>query len=437
MNITLTRAESIKGEIFVNADKSISHRALILTSLAQGESRIKNILQAEDIDSTSRCMTRLGIDIKRQDDYLVVKGKGLQGLKEPRAVLDCGNSGTTMRLLGGLLAGQEFFTVLTGDDSLVGRPMKRVIEPLQRMGAEIYGRQDNQFPPLAIRGKSLQGIRYQPAIASAQVKSALLLAGLTAGGNTVISEANPTRDHSERMLAAMGADLSIAEGQIRLVPGRELSPQEFLVPGDISSAAYFLVLASIVPGAELLIRDVGINPTRDGILAALEQMGANLKIENQRIIGGEPVADILVRSADLQGITIEGGIIPRLIDELPILAVAMANAEGVSTVRNAGELRVKETDRIKATVEELTALGVKIKENGDGFSIIGDRDGFKGGIVSSRGDHRIAMSLAIAAQLCEGETTIQEAQAVNISFPDFWFLLSKVTGRSPDRNMPQ
>lgn len=437
MNITLTRAENIKGEIFVNADKSISHRALILTALAQGESRIKNILQAEDIDSTSRCMTGLGIDIRRQDDYLLIKGKGLRGLKEPRAVLDCGNSGTTMRLLSGLLAAQEFFTVLTGDDSLVGRPMKRVIEPLQEMGAEIYGRQDNQFPPLAIRGKSLQGIRYQPAIASAQVKSALLLAGLTARGNTVINEANPTRDHSERMLAAMGAELSTVEGQIRLVPGRELSPLEFLVPGDISSAAYFLVLASIVPGAELLIRDVGINPTRDGILEALEQMGANLKIENQRIIGGEPVADILVKSADLQGITIEGGIIPRIIDELPILAVAMANAEGVSTVRNAGELRVKETDRIKATVEELAALGVKIKENADGFSITGDRDGFRGGIVSSRGDHRIAMSLAVAAQLCEGETTIQEAQAVNISFPDFWFLLAKVTGRSPDRNRPQ
>lgn len=437
MNITLTRAENIKGEIFVNADKSISHRALILTALAQGESRIKNILQAEDIDSTSRCITGLGIDIRRQDDYLLIKGKGLRGLKEPRAVLDCGNSGTTMRLLGGLLAAQEFFTVLTGDDSLVGRPMKRVIEPLQEMGAEIYGRQDNQFPPLAIRGKSLQGIRYQPAIASAQVKSALLLAGLTARGNTVINEANPTRDHSERMLAAMGAELSTVEGQIRLVPGRELSPLEFLVPGDISSAAYFLVLASIVPGAELLIRDVGINPTRDGILEALEQMGANLKIENQRIIGGEPVADILVKSADLQGITIEGGIIPRIIDELPILAVAMANAEGVSTVRNAGELRVKETDRIKATVEELAALGVKIKENADGFSITGDRDGFRGGIVSSRGDHRIAMSLAVAAQLCEGETTIQEAQAVNISFPDFWFLLAKVTGRSPDRNRPQ
>lgn len=437
MNITLTRAENIKGEIFVNADKSISHRALILTALAQGESRIKNILQAEDIDSTSRCMTGLGIDIRRQDDYLLIKGKGLRGLKEPRAVLDCGNSGTTMRLLGGLLAAQEFFTVLTGDDSLVGRPMRRVIEPLQEMGAEIYGRQDNQFPPLAIRGKSLQGIRYQPAIASAQVKSALLLAGLTARGNTVINEANPTRDHSERMLAAMGAELSTVEGQIRLVPGRELSPLEFLVPGDISSAAYFLVLASIVPGAELLIRDVGINPTRDGILEALGQMGANLKIENQRIIGGEPVADILVKSADLQGITIEGGIIPRIIDELPILAVAMANAEGVSTVRNAGELRVKETDRIKATVEELAALGVKIKENADGFSITGDRDGFRGGIVSSRGDHRIAMSLAVAAQLCEGETTIQEAQAVNISFPDFWFLLAKVTGRSPDRNRPQ
>lgn len=343
MNIRLSKADSnsIRGEIFVNADKSISHRALMLASLAQGESRIKNILQAEDIDSTSRCMAQLGIEIRQQDDFVLVKGKGLRGLTEPRSVLDCGNSGTTMRLLCGLLSAQEFYAVLTGDSSLTGRPMGRVIEPLQAMGAEIYGRGGNKYPPLAIKGKALQGITFQPVIASAQVKSAILLAGLTAQGNTLINETNPARDHSERMLSAMGADLSVDDGQIKLVPGKELSAQEFFVPGDISSAAYFLVLASIVPGSELFIRDVGINPTRDGILTALKMMGANLIIENRRIVGGEPVADILVRSADLKGIIIEGKMIPRIIDELPILAVAMAAAEGVSVVRNAQELRVK------------------------------------------------------------------------------------------------
>ncbi len=429
MDITLKKAKNIKGDITVSADKSISHRTLILASLAQGESRIRNILQAEDINSTFRCMTQLGIDIKQQDDFLVANGKGLHGLKEPEAVLDCGNSGTTMRLLSGLLSGQDFFAVLTGDDSLSRRPMSRVIEPLQLMGAEIIGRAGNKYPPLAINGKSLKGISYIPDVASAQVKSAILLAGLTAKGDTLIREKIPTRDHSERMLAAMGADLSIDEGEIKLVPGRELSAQDFLVPGDISSAAFLLVLASIVPGSELFIRDVGINPTRDGILAVLEGMGASFKIENQRVFGGEVVADILVRSADLKGITIEGKMIPRLIDELPVLAVAMAAAQGTSVVKNAEELRVKETDRIRAIVEELAGLGVQIKENTDGFSVTGSRELFKGGIVNSRGDHRIAMSLAVAAQICEGETTIRNAEAVNISFPEFWNLLDQVTGR--------
>lgn len=429
MNITLNKAKSIKGEIIVSADKSISHRTLILASLARGESRIRNILQAEDINSTIRCMTQLGIDIKHQDDYLVVKGKGLNGLKEPEAVLDCGNSGTTMRLLSGLLSGQNFFTVLAGDDSLSRRPMSRVIEPLQLMGAEIIGRAGNRYPPLAIKGMSLKGISYIPDVASAQVKSAILLAGLTGNGDTLIREKIPTRDHSERMLAAMGADLSIDDGEIKLVPGRELAAQDFLVPGDISSAAFFLVLASIVPGSELLIRDVGINPTRDGVLAVLEEMGGSFKIENQRVFGGEVVADILVRSADLKDITIEGKMIPRLIDELPVLAVAMAAAQGTSVVKNAEELRVKETDRIRAIVEELAGLGVEIKENPDGFSVTGSRELLKGGIVNSRGDHRIAMSLAVAAQICEGETTIRNAQAVNISFPEFWDLLDQILGR--------
>ncbi|HNX28619.1 MAG TPA: 3-phosphoshikimate 1-carboxyvinyltransferase [Syntrophomonadaceae bacterium] len=430
MDIKLNKAGRISGEITVSADKSISHRALILASLASGESRIKNLLQAEDINSTLGCMTQLGADIKKLDDILVVTGKGLNSFKEPETVLDCGNSGTTMRLLSGLLSGQNFFSVLCGDESLSRRPMSRVIEPLCLMGAQITGRADSRYSPLAIKGSSLKGITYKPAAASAQVKSALLLAGLKAEGVTSIIEEIPTRDHSERMLAAMGANLCADNGVIRLVPGRELTAQDFLVPGDISSSAFFMVLASIVPGSELLIRDVGINPTRDGILTALEMMGASLKIENQRIFGGEAVADILVRSADLKGITIEGKMIPRIIDELPVLAVAMAAAEGNSVVRNAEELRVKETDRIKAIVEELAGMGADIQEQADGFIIKGNRDGFKGGIVKSRGDHRIAMSLAIAAQISSGETTIKNAQAVNISFPEFWSILARVRGKN-------
>lgn len=427
MDRILHRAKHIKGEINVSADKSISHRAIILSALAKGDSQITNFLKAEDTDSTLRCFSQMGISIKEQGKKLVVSGKGSQGLKEPESILDCGNSGTTMRLLCGLLSGQQFFSVLAGDESLSRRPMSRVIQPLRLMGAEITGRDNSKYAPLAIKGSKLQGIAYQTPVASAQVKTALLLAGLNAEGATTISEKTPTRDHTERMLTAMGADLAVDSKEIRLYPGRDLEPQDFLVPGDISSAAFFLVLASIVPGSELMIRNVGINPTRDGIIEALKLMGARLKIENQRVFGGETVADIVVSSADLKAVNIEGDMIPRLIDELPVLAVAMAAAQGRSTVKNAEELRVKETDRIRAIAVELGKMGVDIIEQPDGFIVTGSRDSLKAATVDSWGDHRIAMSLAVAALVCRGETKINNSQAVNISFPEFWDLLAQIT----------
>ncbi|MDD2372660.1 MAG: 3-phosphoshikimate 1-carboxyvinyltransferase [Syntrophomonadaceae bacterium] len=423
----ILKAKPLKGEITVAADKSISHRAVIFSALARGESIIKNLLAAEDIQSTCRCMKNLGVDIQERNSTLVIKGGGLQGLKEPNRVLDCGNSGTTMRLLTGVLSAQPFFSVLTGDHSLNQRPMRRVIEPLQLMGAELQGRQGGNYPPLAIKGGKLKGINYSSPVASAQVKTAILLAALNANGVTEIWEPEKSRDHSENMLAAMGASIQVDGLGIQIQSGQELSALEFLVPGDISAAAFFLVAATIVPGSELKICDIGVNPTRTGIIEVLQQMGANIKLENQRTIGGEKMADIIVTASQLKGVKIEGEIIPRLIDELPVLAVAMAVAEGESEVREAGELRIKETDRIAAICGELGKMGVAIAELEDGFRIKGKEQQLQGVRVDSHGDHRIAMSLAVAGLIAEGETIIGNAEAVNISFPSFWNTLEKIS----------
>lgn len=423
----VSREKPLKGEITVAADKSISHRTVIFSALAQGESLIRNLLEAEDIQSTCRCMKTLGVHIQERNSTLLIKGRGLQGLKEPDRVLDCGNSGTTMRLLTGLLSAQSFFSVLTGDHSLNHRPMRRVIEPMQLMGAELQGRQGGNYPPLAIKGGKLKGINYLSPVASAQVKTAILLAALDANEVTKIWEPERSRDHSENMLAAMGASIQVDGLRIELQPGRELSAQEFQVPGDISAAAFFLVAATIVPGSELKICDIGVNPTRTGIIEVLQQMGANIKLENQRIIGGESIADIIVRASQLKSIKVEGEIIPRLIDEIPVLAVAMAAAEGESEVREAGELRIKETDRIAAICSELGKMGVAITELEDGFRIKGKEQSFQGVKVDSHGDHRIAMSLAVAGLIAEGDTTIGNAGAVNISFPSFWDTLEKIS----------
>lgn len=417
----------LRGEITVSADKSISHRAAIFAALAEGESSVQNFLQARDTMSTCRCLRQLGVDIRAEDSSLIVAGNGWQGLREADDVLDCGNSGTTMRLLTGLLAGRPFMSVLSGDASLRQRPMRRVMEPLEMMGATIWGRR-NGLAPLSVKGGSLVGIEYLLPVASAQLKTALLLAGLQANSETIIREPEPSRDHSERMLSAMGAELQSKAGVIALKPGRPLQPQNFQVPGDISSAAFFIVAATIVPGSELLIRSVGLNPTRDGIIEVMKNMGADIKEENHRLVGGEPMADLVIRSAPLQAIVVDGKMVPRLVDEIPVLSVAMAVAEGQSRVEDAGELRVKESDRLAAISSELNKMGALIEETPEGLIINGRPGCLKGCRVDSHGDHRIAMSLAIAALAARGETHLSQAEVVDISFPQFFKLLNHLAG---------
>lgn len=416
----------LSGDIEVSPDKSISHRAVILSAIAQGPGNIRNFLKAADTLSTCSCIARLGITVQQAPNELTVYGQGLQGLKASEQVLDCGNSGTTMRLMAGLMAGQDFTSVLNGDESLSKRPMKRVIEPLRLMGADISGSNEN-LPPLKIKGGNLKGINYKMPVASAQVKSALLLAGLNADGSTVVIEPVKSRDHTERMLASMGANIKSNEDGIKLWPGRDLYPVDWTIPGDISSAAFFMVAASIIPGSCVRIRNVGLNPTRTGIITVLNNMQADIKVENLHQNGGEPVGDIIVSYSQLKGTLVEGDIIPWLVDEIPVLAVAMAAAEGHSTVKDARELRVKESDRIAAICSQLAVLGVDLKELEDGFIINGHPGIFKGGIVDSRGDHRMAMSLAIAGLCGRQETIVQNAEAVNISFPNFWDLLHKIS----------
>lgn len=429
MDVNITQSKALRGEIQVSADKSISHRALIFAALAHGESTVRNILQAQDTFSTCFCLRQLGVDIRSEQEGLIIAGKGWEALREPEDVLNCGNSGTTMRLLAGLLAGRPFLSILNGDASLRQRPMQRVIEPLNKMGAAISARQKG-LAPLAIQGGPLLGIEYRLAVASAQLKSALLLAGLQAQGKTVLQEPDPSRDHSERMLSAMGADIQVERQTITLCPGHPLQPQQFVVPGDISSAAFFIVAATIVPGSELLIRNVGINPTRAGIIEVLSAMGARINMENTRVLEGEPVADLLVRSSSLHGLVIKGNMIPRLLDEIPVLAVAMATAEGESRIEDAGELRVKESDRITAICSQLNKMGASLEELPHGLQITGKPGQLKGAAVHSCGDHRIAMSLAVAALLAGGETVISGAQVVDISFPRFWSLLQTLSKSS-------
>jgi 3-phosphoshikimate 1-carboxyvinyltransferase len=416
-----------KGEFSPPPDKSISHRAVILSSLAKGESIIRNVLKAKDTESTVNAFRSLGIEIKEEGSVLRVSGKGLYGLSEPPDVIDCGNSGTTIRLVSGVVSGNPFLSLLTGDDSLRSRPMARVITPLGLMGAEISARADNRYPPIAIRGKRLNAIDYQMPVASAQVKSSLLLAGLYAGGQTRITEPVKSRDHTERMLPAFGGDLRVEGREVVVRGGVELSPVEMEVPGDFSSAAFFIVASLIVPGAEVLARGVGINPTRTGLLEVLGKMGARIETMNVRTMSGEPVADILSRGGTpLKAIRIGGETIPSLIDEFPILCIAAALAEGTTVIKDAGELRVKESDRIHSMVSELGKMGVEIEEYPDGLSIRGS-GGLKGAEVQSHGDHRVAMAMAVAALAAKGETAIHGASAVDISFPGFFALIRRFT----------
>lgn len=422
---------TLQGRIRVPGDKSISHRALMLGAIAKGETQIQGLLLGEDPRSTANCFRSLGAEISELNTELVqVKGIGLGSLQESVDVLDAGNSGTTMRLMLGLLAshpGRLF--VATGDSSLRSRPMSRVVKPLQQMGAQIWGRQGGSLAPLAIQGQTLQPIHYNSPIASAQVKSCILLAGLMTEGQTTVTEPALSRDHSERMLQAFGAELNIdpETHSVTVTGPAQLHGQTVIVPGDISSAAFWLVAGAIVPGSELLIENVGVNPTRTGVLEALSMMGADIQLENQRVVAGEPVADLRVRSTSLNGCTIAGDLIPRLIDEIPILAVAAVFAQGTTIIRDAAELRVKESDRIAVMATQLNQLGARVTELPDGLEITGGTP-LTGTDVDSHTDHRIAMSLAIAALNATGTTTIHRAEAAAISYPDFITTLQQVCG---------
>lgn len=422
MKETVRAARRIRGSVEPPGDKSISHRAAILNAIAEGEAVIDNFLKGADCLATLRCLKLLGVAWSWEgEDALRIRGAGRLGLKEPQSVLDCRNSGTTIRLLCGLLAGQPFFSVLSGDASLRSRPMDRIISPLRLMGACISGHAGDRNAPLAIQGSRLRGIRYRLPVASAQVKSALTLAGLYAEGETVIQEPEQTRDHTERMLRAMGADILFGEGSaVHVRPlRRSLESLSLRVPGDISAAAAWLVLGSIHPDAEIRVRSVCVNPTRTGVLDILRMMGAEIRVEEERTWGAEPVADLLVRSSRLRGATIGGELIPRAIDELPLVALAACFAEGETVIKDAAELRVKESDRIRTTALNLRRMGAAIEERPDGLVISGTGR-LTGAAVSSYGDHRLAVTLGVAGAVAGAETVIGNSAAVAISYPMFW-----------------
>lgn len=415
------KTDHLRGSVTVPGDKSISHRSIMFAALADGSSQITNFLEGADCLSTIDCFRRLGIQIEHEKGTgsVTVHGKGLHGLKEPSRTLDAGNSGTTTRLLSGILAAQSFSCRLTGDASIQKRPMKRIIEPLSLMGADISSETNNGCAPLLIHGTQLHGIHYQSKVASAQVKSAILLAGLYADGITKVTEPYVSRNHSEIMLRQFGAAISTEGTTACLTPGRMLYAQTIQVPGDISSAAYFIAAAAIVPHSEILIRNVGINPTRDGMLRAARAMGADITLENIRDEGGEASADLLVRSSTLHGTTIEGALIPTLIDELPILAIMAAYADGTTVIRDAAELKVKESNRIDVMVNNLKAMGCDIEGTEDGMIIHGGKP-LHSAVIDSCLDHRIAMSFAVASLQAEGETQILGSECVNISYPEFY-----------------
>lgn len=418
-------SRGLHGSVTVPGDKSISHRAAIFGSIAAGTVKITNFANSADCLSSLDCVRALGVPVETTGSSVVLHGLGMRGLREPSDILDCGNSGTTMRLLCGLLCSQDFFAILTGDGSLRRRPMARIVEPLRRMGASISARENDRYAPIAINGSSLRAIDHSLRVASAQVKSALLLAGLAANGETVIHEPAASRDHSERLLRAMGVRLKTSNNTVRLIGGQQPRAIDIDVPGDLSSAAFLLVAAAIVPGSDLTVRDVGINPTRTGLLDALAQMGAPVEVFNQREANGEPVADLRVKATTLAGTVIEGPLVPRLIDELPVLAVAATQASGRTVVRNAEELRVKETDRIAAVVAELRKLGAVINATDDGFVVDGPQ-ALHGADCSSHGDHRMAMALSVAALVADGTTTIDDMSCVAVSFPSFLEVLRNV-----------
>ncbi len=416
----------VRGEIVLPGDKSISHRAVMFSAIAQGESRIGNFSGGGDNRSTIRAFRTLGVEVVQSDADVLVKGRGWGGLQVPREIIDCGNSGTTMRLLSGLLAGRPFQSRLDGDDSLRSRPMARVITPLHQMGADIHSEGKENCAPLRVTGRALQGIAYRSQVASAQVKSALMLAGLQARGYTRVWEPVRSRDHTERMLPAFGVHVDVHGTEVTVAGGQELHACDIEVPGDLSSAAFFIGAALMVPGSELYIREVGLNPTRTGVLDVFRIMGGTILWLNEREVCGEPVGDLLVRSSPLKGVEFSEALVVRAIDEIPIIAMAAAVAQGVTTIRGAQELRVKESDRLHALAVGLDALGVRVSELPDGLIIEGGSIG--GGRTQSFGDHRIAMALTIAGLAGTGEIVLEGTSCVDISFPGFYSLLRDLTG---------
>ena len=412
------------GEVTIPGDKSISHRAVMFGSLADGLTEVTNFLQGADCLSTIEAFRKMGIEIENTPEKILIHGKGLHGLTAPSSILDMGNSGTTTRLISGILAGQSFESTLTGDASIQKRPMRRILEPLSMMGGNIVSVNGNDCAPLHITGAPLHGIHYHSKVASAQVKSAILLAGLYADGETLVTEPSLSRNHTEIMLRYFGADLSSEDKTAKVCPEPHLQGQKIRVPGDISSAAYFIAAGLLVPGAEILIKNVGINPTRDGILKVAKEMGGNITLLNENN-DGEPTADLLVKHSQLHGITIEGDIIPTLIDELPVINIMAACAEGTTVIRDAAELKVKESNRIDVMVQYLSAMGCDITGTDDGMIIVGGRP-LHGTEVDSHLDHRIAMSFAIASLIADGETEIKGSDVVNISYPDFYADLGRL-----------
>ena len=437
MNRTIHPSSRLRGTLTVPGDKSISHRAVMFGAIADGDTRIRNFLKSADCLSTISCFEKLGVRFEEdpEDDSVVVHGKGMRGLSAPSEVLYTGNSGTTTRLIAGILAGQSFSSVLDGDDSIRKRPMKRIITPLRSMGAEIRSMPENGCVPLKIDPATLHGIDYLSPTASAQVKSCILLAGLYADGKTSVTEKALSRNHTELMLSGFGAQISSEKAKggwtASVLPCPSLTACDITVPGDISSAAPFIAAALIVPGSEILIRNVGINPTRSGFLEAVKQMGGDIRIQNRREEGGEMSADLLVRSCALHGIQIGGSLIPALIDEIPVLASLAAYAEGTTIIRDAAELRVKESDRIRSTTLALQAMGVRVTPADDGMVIEGGAP-LHGAEVDSFLDHRIAMSMAVCALASDGPVTIKDADCVGISYPSFYIDLERLTSDQAD-----
>jgi 3-phosphoshikimate 1-carboxyvinyltransferase len=424
-NLTLqTNVTSLKGTISVPGDKSISHRSIMFGALATGETTVSNFLAGADCLSTIACFRKLGIKIEEDGALIRVFGRGFDGLSQPDEMLDVGNSGTTIRLMLGILAGRPFSVSLAGDSSIAKRPMTRVVNPLREMGASIEGENNGEFTPLTILGGNLHGFTYELPMASAQVKSAVLLAGLQAQGETVVIEPTKTRDHTERMIAQFGGQIEKEGNTIKVSGNQTFTAAHIEVPGDISSAAFFMVAAAITKGSEVKLLNVGLNPTRSGIIDVMKQMGADIEVETIKA-DGEPSGNIVVRSSNLKGMEISGDLIPRLIDEIPVIALLATQAEGVTVIKDASELKVKETNRIDTVANELQALGADITPTDDGLIIHGGST-FRGGNVSSHGDHRIGMMLAIAGLLAEREVNLQDPSAIEVSYPQFFEHLSEL-----------